>query len=152
MDRSSCLFTAEMALGIWQSSILFLGVLLLVRNWGQLGSRSLDLFFFLSVPRATASAKFMAMGTAPTLRNLEAIVRPGFLPSRQPAFRGRTSNGTRLALANGVSQVAHLRAYSKDVSGCNTAPYEFFPIVRNEEVVGSNPISSTKPQRFPTTT
>jgi hypothetical protein len=82
MDRSSCLFTAEMALGIWQSSILFLGVLLLVRNWGQLGSRTLDLFFFLSVPRATASAKFMerAMGTAPTLRNLEAIVRPGFLP------------------------------------------------------------------------
>jgi hypothetical protein len=43
-----------------------------------------------------------------------------------------------------VAQVAHLRRYSRDVSGCSTAPYEFFPIVRNDEVGGSNPLPSTK--------
>jgi hypothetical protein len=45
-----------------------------------------------------------------------------------------------------VLQVLHLRAASFDVSGCNTMSYEFISIVRNEEVVGSNPISSTKSQ------
>ena len=32
---------------------------------------------------------------------------------------------------------------SIDVSGCSTASYEFFPIVRNDEVAGSTPVSST---------
>ncbi len=33
--------------------------------------------------------------------------------------------------------------YSKDVSGCSTAPYEFFHIVRNEDAEISNSPSST---------
>src|SRR5215472_5068488 len=43
-----------------------------------------------------------------------------------------------------VLQVLQLRAPSSDVSGCNTMSYEFISLVRNEEVVGSNPISSTR--------
>jgi hypothetical protein len=41
-------------------------------------------------------------------------------------------------------QVLHLRAASFDVSGCNTVSYEFIYIVRNEEVGGSSPLSSTR--------
>ena len=43
-----------------------------------------------------------------------------------------------------VAQVAHLRPYSKDVSGCSTASYEFSYLVRNEEAGGSNALSYTK--------
>jgi hypothetical protein len=59
----------------------------------QLGSRTLDLFFSLSVTRATASTRFMerAMGTEPTLRNLGSHCTSCLPPSRQPAFQGRTS-------------------------------------------------------------
>jgi hypothetical protein len=36
-----------------------------------------------------------------------------------------------------------LRCYSRDVSGCSTAPYEFFHIVRNDAVENSNSSSSS---------
>jgi hypothetical protein len=42
------------------------------------------------------------------------------------------------------SKVLHLRAASFDVSGCDAMSYEFISIVRNEEVAGSIPVSSTK--------
>ena len=70
--------------------------------------------------------------------------------SRLPLFgRANLSSDAFLttpeqALGNGVAQVAHLKADSKDVSGCSTAPYEFSSLVRNEEVAGSTPVSSTR--------
>jgi hypothetical protein len=42
-----------------------------------------------------------------------------------------------------VAQVAHLSVYPEDVSGCSTASYEFSCLVRNDEVAGSTPVSST---------
>jgi hypothetical protein len=46
-----------------------------------------------------------------------------------------------------VVQVVQLESPLERLSDCRTVPYlRFFP-VRNEEVVGSNPISSTKSQK-----
>ncbi len=56
-------------------------------------------------------------------------------------------SSTAKTVPNGVAQVAHLRAFSKDVSGCSTVSCEFFRLVRNEEVGGSSPLSSTKLNR-----
>src|SRR5262245_46000468 len=43
-----------------------------------------------------------------------------------------------------VALVAHFTDYPKSVSGCSTTPYQIFFLVRNEEVAGSIPVSSTK--------
>jgi hypothetical protein len=43
-----------------------------------------------------------------------------------------------------VVRVVQFRAPLKNLSDCDAAPYLRFFLVRNEEVVGSNPISSTK--------
>jgi hypothetical protein len=45
-----------------------------------------------------------------------------------------------------VVRVVQFRAPLKNRSDCDAAPYLRFFLVRNEEVVGSNPISSTKSQ------
>jgi hypothetical protein len=37
-----------------------------------------------------------------------------------------------------------IQSLSKNLSDCGTVPYHRFFLVRNEEVVGSNPISSTR--------
>jgi hypothetical protein len=42
-----------------------------------------------------------------------------------------------------VVRVVQFRAPLKNLSDCDAAPYLRFFLVRNEEVVGSNPISST---------
>jgi hypothetical protein len=52
-----------------------------------------------------------------------------------------------------VVRVVQFRAPLKNLSDCDAAPYLRFFLVRNEEVVGSNPISSTKmsrPRKRPT--
>ena len=46
-----------------------------------------------------------------------------------------------------VVQVVQLESPLERLSDCRTVPYLRFFLVRNEEVVGSNPISSTKIQR-----
>ena len=48
-----------------------------------------------------------------------------------------------------VVQVVQLESPLERLSDCRTVPYLRFFLVRNEEVVGSNPISSTKSQRGP---
>ena len=52
-------------------------------------------------------------------------------PSLVLTLRRRRESGLPLAVQfRPVSQVAHFRGYSKGVSGCSTAPYEFFHVVR----------------------
>jgi hypothetical protein len=46
-----------------------------------------------------------------------------------------------------VVRVVQLESPLERLSDCRTVPYLRFFLVRNEEVVGSNPISSTKSQR-----
>jgi len=46
-----------------------------------------------------------------------------------------------------VVQVVQLESLLERLSDCRTVPYLRFFLVRNEEVVGSNPISSTKSQK-----
>ena len=46
-----------------------------------------------------------------------------------------------------VVQVVQLESLLERLSDCRTVPYLRFFLVRNEEVVGSNPISSTKTQK-----
>ena len=43
-----------------------------------------------------------------------------------------------------VVRVVQFRAPLRNLSDCDAAPYLRFFLVRNEEVVGSNPISSTR--------
>jgi len=69
------------------------------------------------------------------------LIRSSLEPSRQLRFVNRFSPNRE---RHPVAQVAHLKEGLKDVSGCSTTPYEFFRLVRNEDVAGLISLSSTK--------
>jgi|SRR5437867_13121375 len=69
------------------------------------------------------------------------LIRSSLEPSRKLRFVNRFSPNRE---RHPVAQVAHLKEGLKDVSGCSTTPYEFFHLVRNEDVAGLISVSSTK--------
>jgi hypothetical protein len=70
-----------------------------------------------------------------------SLIRSSLEPSRQLRFVNRFSPNRE---RHPVAQVANLKEGLKDVNGCSTTRYEFFRLVRNEDVAGSISVSSTK--------
>jgi hypothetical protein len=106
----------------------------------QLASKNdhfLGYFQRLSRIKAIESSGFMerAMGIEPTSETWE--VRGFVFDSQrfqnQPVTRLGHERFSPDREPKPVAQVAHLRRYSKDVSGCSTTPYDIACLVRNEE-------------------